>query len=155
VGGAPACDYAVKQPGTSAAFDLGLTKESREHYKRRLALMFQEGCAIFGPATAAKLFREHARAAPKEARGRPSSPPRKRRGGHDPEADRLLVGSWNTSNGLSKLEWAKMALKHHAVKNKGKVREQTISPRSLVRRLDRLLKRKDEMRQIGVKKRKP
>jgi hypothetical protein len=135
----------------SAADDLGLTERARSGYRERLARLFAEGCAIFGPATAAKLFRERARTAPKEVRGK-RAPPRKRKGGHDPEADRLLVMSWKTSNGLSKQKWAEMALKNHAVKSKGKVRGQRISPRSLIRRLDRLLKQQAELRQMGRSK---
>jgi hypothetical protein len=153
VGGAPACDRGVNVRTASAAYDLGLTEESRVDYKRRLAMMFREGCAIFGPAEAVKLFRDQIRAAPKKkASGNRSKPPQKRRGGHDPEADRLLLWSWKTFNGSKKQKWAEMALKNHAVKNRGKVRAQKVSPRSLVRRLDRILMREAEMRQIGTRK---
>jgi len=142
VGGAPACGRAVKRP-RSAADDLGLTEQSKEDYKRRLNLLFQEGCLIFGPSHAAKLFRGQARTAPEERTPRKRvAPPRKRKGGHDPEGDRLLLLSWKTFNGSSKQKWAEMALNHHAVKTGGKVRKQHVSSRSLVRRLDRLLKAK-------------
>jgi hypothetical protein len=127
----------------SAADDLGLTEQARDAYRARLALLFAEGCAIFGPNAAAKLFRDQARRAPKELERKRPAPPRKKKGGHDPFGDRLLVASWNTFNGTSKTAWAKMALENHALKSKGKVRAQKISPRSLVRRLDRLLKAKD------------
>jgi hypothetical protein len=130
----------VKMRTTSAAYDLGLTEEAREDYAQRLALLFREGCAIFGSTKAAKLFRDQARTAPKTVRRERVLPPRKRKGSHDPETDRLLLMSWKTFNGSSKQRWAEMALKSHAVKNRGKVREQTISARSLVRRLNRLLK---------------
>jgi hypothetical protein len=130
----------VKPRPTSAAYDLGLTEEAREDYAQRLVLLFREGCAIFGAAKAARLFRDQARTAPKTLRGKRVLPPRKRKGSHDPATDRLLLMSWKAFNGSSKQKWAEMALKNHAVKNRGKVREQTISARSLVRRLDRLLK---------------
>ena len=139
MGGASARARAVKTRPTSAAYDLGLTEEAREDYAQRLALLFREGCAIFGSAKAAKLFRDQARTAPKTVRGKRVLPPRKRKGSHDPETDRLLLMSWKTFNGSSKQKWAEMALRSHA-ENRGKVREQTISARSLVRRLDRLLK---------------
>jgi hypothetical protein len=153
MGGAPARDRGVKNRTPSAAYDLGLTEEARGDYKRRLTMMFREGCAIFGSTEAVKLFRDQIRTAPKKraAGGRPK-PPLKRKGGHDPEADRLLLMSWKTFNGSSKQKWAEMALKNHAVKNRGRVRAQKVSPRSLVRRLDRILVREAELRQIGKRK---
>jgi len=118
--------------------------------------MFREACIIFGPTGAAKLFRDQARLAPKrQPRGKRQMPPRKRKGGHDPAADGLLLMSWKTFNGSSKQRWAEMALTNHAVKNRGKIRAQQISPRSLVRRLDRIIKRDAELRQIGARKLKP
>jgi len=153
MGGAPAGDRAVKERGTSAAFDLGLTEGARVDYRRRLETLFREGCLIFGPTAAVKLFRDQIRTAPKKRTGggRPK-PPLKRKGGHDPETDRLLLMSWKTFNGSSKQKWAEMALKNHAVKNRGRVRAQKVSPRSLVRRLDRILVREAELRQIGKRK---
>jgi hypothetical protein len=141
-------------PPTDAAFDLGLTEEARENFRQRLTLLFREGCAIFGAAKAAKLFREQARKAPKEVR-RKVAPPRKRMGGHDPEGDALLLSSWKAGSWKSKIAFAEAALKHHAVKNRGKVQAQAIEPKSLVRRLNRLLKRQAGMRQIGKRKAKP
>jgi hypothetical protein len=137
----------------SAADDLGLTQESRDEYKRRLSHMFAEGCAIFGASAAGKLFRDQAKAAPKPARGKrpPALPPRKRKGGHDPQGDRLLLLLWKTArNGMSKQAFAEMALKNHAVKTGKKVQQQTIAVRSMVRRLNRILKREAEMRQLGA-----
>jgi len=153
VGGALGGDCGVRIHRHSAAYDLGLTEEARADYRQRLAMMFREGCAIFGSTAAAKLFRDQIRTAPKKlANGKRSKPPQKRKGGHDPEADRLLLMSWRTFNGSSKQKWAQMALENHAVKNRGKVRAQKISPRSLVRRLDRILMREAELRQIGTRK---
>jgi hypothetical protein len=120
--------------------------QAREDYRQRLARLLAEGCAIFGPSAAARIFRQQAKLAtevPKGARRKRSSPPRKRKGGHDPFGDRLLVASWKTFNGSSKSAWAKMALKNHALKSKGKVRAQKVLPGSLVRRLNRLLKKSD------------
>lgn len=152
MGGAPAGDRGVSVRRSSAD-ELGLTEEARADYKQRLVLMFREGCLIFGPAKAVKLFRDQIKTAPKKrADGRRPMPPQKRKGGHDPEADRLLLMSWKTFNGSSKQKWAEMALKNHAVKNRGKVRAQKVSPRSLVRRLDRILVREAELRQIGKRK---
>ncbi|WP_441268025.1 hypothetical protein AB7G19_20070 [Bradyrhizobium sp. 215_C5_N1_1] len=125
----------------SIADDLGLTERSRDAYHQRLAWLFAEGCAIFGADAAAKMFRAQARTAPKMAPRMRTAPPRKRKGSHDPVGDRMLVASWKTFNGSSKTAWARMALENHALKSKGKVRAQKISPRSLVRRLDRLLNR--------------
>jgi hypothetical protein len=153
MGGAPACDRAVTARTPSAAFDLGLTAEARVDYKARLEVMFREACIIFGITNAARLFREQARSAPKKkSRGKRTVPPRKRKGGHDPAADYLLLMSWKTFNGSSKQRWAEMALTNHAVKNRGKIHAQKISARSLVRRLDRILKREAELRQIGARK---
>jgi hypothetical protein len=138
----------------SAADDLGLTEEARDDYRRRVEFVFREGCLILGLAETAKLFRRQARTATKKKGGRAKrqAPPRKRKGGHDPGADSLLLQSWKTFNGTSKQRWAEMALTHHAVKNRGKIRAQKISPRSLVRRLDRILKREADLRQIGARK---
>lgn len=122
----------------SAADDLGLTPRARAGYLQRLENLFAEGCAMFGRPHAAKLFRELASAS---ARGQRPVPPRKRKGGHDPVGDKLLLQSWRTFGGKDKTAWAKMALKNHAVKHRGKVTGQTITPRSMVRKLDRLLQR--------------
>jgi hypothetical protein len=144
----------VTQRQRSAAFDLGLTPEARADYHDRLNFMFREACIMFGAAEAARLFRAQAKRAPKRGGGGKSRklPPVKRKGGHDPEADYLLLLSWQTFNGSNKLRWAEMALTHHAVKNNGRVRSQKIAPRSLVRRLNRILKRKSDLRQIGRQK---
>jgi len=129
----------------SAAHDLGLTEESREEYRRRLLMMFAEGCAIFGSAAAATMFRK---VAATKRTGR-ALPPRKRKGGHDPQGDRLLLELWSFSSGMTKQAFAKMALKNHAVKIGKKVRPQhAIHVRSLVRRLDRLLQQA-KVRQLG------
>jgi hypothetical protein len=153
VGGAFARDRAVTTRTPSAAYDLGLTEEARVDYRARLEYMFREACIIFGPTDAAKLFRDQARSAPKkQPRGRRHMPPRKRKGGHDLAADYLLLMSWKTFNGSSKQRWAEMALTNHAVKNRGEIRAQKISARSLVRRLDRILRREAELRQIGARK---
>jgi hypothetical protein len=139
----------------SAADDLGLTQESRDEYKRRLSHMFAEGCAIFGARAAARLFRDQVKAVPKPAHGkRPRAlPPRKRKGGHDPEADRLLLLLWKTAgNGMKKHAFAELALKNHAVRTGKKVQQQTIAVRSMVRRLNRILKREAEMRQLGARR---
>jgi hypothetical protein len=134
----------------SAAHDLGLTEDARADYRRRVEFVFREGCIILGPIETAKLFRSQAKTAPKKhARGKRQAPPQKRKGGHDPEADYLLLLSWKTFNGSSKQRWAEMALTHHAVKNRGRIRAQKIAPRSLVRGLNRILKREADLRQIG------
>src|SRR5437016_11310807 len=113
----------------SAADDLRLTEESREEYKQRLLMMFAEGCAIFGSATAATMFR---RIAATKRTGK-TQPPRKRKGSHDPEGDRLLLALWNLYGG-KKQAFAEMAIKNHAVKIGKKVRPQhAIHVRSLVR----------------------
>ena len=80
-----------------------------------------EACILFGPVEASRLFRAQAKKAPKrDGGGKPKKlPPIKRKGGHDPEADYLLLLSWQTFNGSNKLRWAEMALTHHAVKNSG------------------------------------
>lgn len=122
----------------SAADDLGLTPQARAGYLRRLESIFAEGCAIFGQAEAARLFRNHAKAV---TRGTRPKPPRKQKGGHDPDGDKLLLQSWKTYGSDDKTAWARMALKNHAVKHRGKVRGETISARSMVRKLDRLLQR--------------
>jgi hypothetical protein len=143
----------MKERVPSAADDLGLTEEARADYRRRVDFVFREGCIILGPIETAKLFRSHAKNAPKKrARGKHTAPPVKRKGSHDPEADYLLLLSWKTFNGSSKQKWAEMALTHHAVKNGGRVRAQQIAPRSLVRRLNRILKAR---RQIGRQKKSP
>jgi hypothetical protein len=136
-----------------AAYDLGLTEEARQEYRRRLSQIFAEGCAIFGSKAAAKIFREQAKALPKPVRGkrRPVAPPRKRRGPHDPEGDRMLLQLWKTGrNGMTKRAFAKVALKNHAVKIGGKVRGQDkILVDSMVRRLNRVIRREAEVRQLG------
>jgi hypothetical protein len=118
----------------SAADDLGLTEESRKEYSGRLLMMFAEGCAIFGSAAAATMFRKIA--ATKRAGKVP--PPRKRKGGHDPQGDRMLLELWRFYGG-TKQAFAEMAIKNHAVKTGKKVQPHTIQVRSMVRRLDRLL----------------
>src|SRR5712692_6739945 len=116
----------MKQRIPSAAYDLGLTEESRDDYKERLSWMFAFGCAIFGAKAAAKLFRDQAKTTPPTpARGKRRPPPRKRKGPHDPEGDRYLLQLWNTArHGKTKRAFAKVALKNHAVKIGGKVRGQ-------------------------------
>ena len=133
----------MKQRIPSAADDLGLTEEARAEYKRRLSWMFAEGCAIFGARATAKFFRDQAKASQK---GPPAPPPRKRKGPHDPEGDRYLLQLWNTtSSGKTKRAFAQMALKNHAVKIGGKVRRQDkMEVDSMVRRLNRILKRASE-----------
>lgn len=126
----------------SAADDLGLTPAARADYKRRLTALFAEGCAIFGVNAAAKLFRAEARSRPKAVHRAPHRrPPPKRKGSHDPEGDHLLLLSWKTYGSKSKTEWARMALKNHAAKSRGKVRAQQIDVPSMVRKLNRLLAR--------------
>jgi hypothetical protein len=145
----------VKQRIPSAADDLGLTDEAREEYKQRLSLMFAMGCAIFGAKAAAKLFRDQAKASPMPVRGKrqPAPPPRKRKGPHDPEGDRMLLQLWKTArNGMRKRAFAKMALKNHAVKIGGKVRNQDkMEVDSMVRRLNRILEREAKVRQLGTR----
>ncbi len=146
----------MKQRIPSAADDLGLTQESRDEYKQRLSWMFAEGCAIFGAKVAAKLFCDQAKTTPPmSARGKKRRPPpRKRKGPHDPEGDRYLLQLWNTaSNGKTKRAFAQMALKNHAVKMGGKVRRQDkIQVDSMVRRLNRILERAAEVRQLGAQR---
>ena len=71
----------------SAADDLGLTEEGRSDYRRRVRLLFDEGCVMLGPEQASKLFREQARSQRKPGKGKRPPPPRKRKGAHDPEGD--------------------------------------------------------------------
>jgi hypothetical protein len=100
--------------------------------------LFAEGCAIFGVPTAAKLFRDQA-SSRKSAR---PAPPRKRKGAHDPMADRDLVDLWRYGGFKSKRDFARAALKNHARKIRGKVRNQeNLAVDSLVRRLNRALSR--------------
>jgi hypothetical protein len=140
----------VDSRARSAADDLGLTKESHQEFKRRLSLMFAQACIMFGAKAASKLFRDQARAKPRSMRGKRSPPPPKRKGPHDPESDLLLLQLWLTFNGKSKRAFAKMALTNHAVKIGTRVRVQEhILLDSLVRRLNRILKRRAEMRQLG------
>jgi hypothetical protein len=137
----------MKRPKPSAAaYDLGLTEESRQDYKRRVSLMFAEGCIILGRVNARKLFRAVSAANTLDK----SPPPRKRKGSHDPVADRLLLQLWKTgSNGMTKHAFAEMALKNHAVRTGKKVQQHSIAVRSMVRRLDRLLEREAKVRQLG------
>lgn len=125
-----------------AADDLGLTPAARENYKRRVAALFAEGCAMLGVEAAAKLFRAEARAQPRTRKksSRPA-PPRKQKGPHDPAGDRLLLQSWMSFESPDKTAWARAALKNHAAKNRGNVRAQRITPASLVRKLNRILQR--------------
>jgi hypothetical protein len=130
----------------SAADDLGLTEEGRSDYRRRVRLLFDEGCVMLGPEQASKLFREQARSQRKPGKGKRPPPPRERKGAHDPEGDRLLLQLWKSGrNGMSKRDFARMALKNHAVKIGGKVRPQDkpaqidIAVNSLVRRLNRAI----------------
>ncbi|TYO64636.1 hypothetical protein FXV83_20785 [Bradyrhizobium hipponense] len=153
----------MKPPGAGAAFDLGLTEEAREHFRERLVFLFREGCAIFGPAKAAKLFREQARAAPKELRRAKSDAASKRKGPHDPESDKYLVQLWLAGHWQSKSDFARHALKNQSVKIRkrivgkvvGKNRDQDEREvKSIIRRLDRALQRQPAVRQIGRQKRK-
>ena len=144
----------MKQRITSAADDLGLTQESRDEYKQQLSWMFAKGCAIFGAKVAAKLFRDQAKTTPPTpARGKRRPPPRKRKGPHDPEGDRFLLQLWNTaSKGKGKRSFAQMALKNHAVKMGGNVRRQDkIQVDSMVRRLNRIIRRAAKVRQLGTR----
>ncbi|MGY2906547.1 hypothetical protein [Bradyrhizobium sp. URHC0002] len=143
----------MKRP-TSGADDLGLTEESREDYRKRVAFLFSEGCAIFGAKAAAKLFRAQAKAVPKATQRGKRPPPQKRRGPHDPEGDRYLLQLWNTArNGKTKRAFAKMALKNHAVKIGGKIRRQDkIQVDSMVRRLNRIIERAAKVRQLGARR---
>ncbi|MCC8964891.1 hypothetical protein H8A95_21895 [Bradyrhizobium sp. Pear76] len=128
-----------------AADDLGLTPAARAEYKRRLSALFAEGCVIFGKNEAARLFRATSRGRPPAPESRPRRPPpRKQPGAHDPEGDRLLFQSWKSFGSSNKTEWARAALKHHAAKNRGKVRAQSITPASLVRKLNRILKNRSK-----------
>jgi hypothetical protein len=146
----------------SAADDLGLTETARSAYHERLARLFAEGCAIFGPAKAAKLFREQARTAPKEIIcGKRAAPPRKRKGPHDPETDKYLVQLWMTGSWQSKHEFARQALKNHSVKIRKAVVGKVVGKnsdqdekevKSLIRRLNRALQRRSALRQIGRQK---
>lgn len=133
----------------SAADDLGLTAESRVDYGRRVALLFEEGCIILGPEAAAKLFREHARNRSKILKRRKQlAPPRKRKGPHDPIGDRLLLELWTFgSNGMNKRDFARVALKNHAIKINGKIRPLNVAVDSLVRRLNRVIQRANKVRQ--------
>lgn len=159
MGGAPARDCAVKPPPAAAAFDLGLTEEAREDFRQRLTLLFREGCAIFGAAKAAKLFREQARAAPKELRRLAKAmPPRKRKGPHDPESDKYLVQLWMAGHWQSKHDFARQALKNQSVKIRKKIVGKVVGKnrdqderevKSIIRRLDRALQRRSALRQIG------
>ncbi|WP_038968033.1 hypothetical protein [Bradyrhizobium diazoefficiens] len=151
----------MKSPDASAASDLGLTEEAREDFRRRLELLFREGCAIFGPAKAAKLFREQARAAPKERRLAKAMPPRKRKGPHDPESDKYLVQLWMAGHWKSKHDFARKALKNQSVKIRKKIVGKVVGKnrdqderevKSIIRRLDRALQRRAALRQIGRQK---
>lgn len=146
---------------TGAAFDLGLTEKARDHFKRRLMLLFREGCAIFGPAAAAKLFREQAREGPKELRFAKTMPPRKRKGPHDPESDKYLVQLWMAGHWESKHHFARHALKNQSVKVRKKIVGKVIGKnrdqderevKSIIRRLDRAIQRRSALRQIGPQK---
>ncbi|MCS3895797.1 hypothetical protein M2171_004930 [Bradyrhizobium japonicum USDA 38] len=151
----------MRPPRNAAAFDLGLTEEAREHFRERLALLFREGCAIFGAAKASKLFREQARAAPKEIHRAKTKPPQKRKGPHDPESDKYLVQLWMTGHWGSKHDFARKALKHQSVKIRNKIVGKVIGKnrdqderevKSIIRRLDRALQRRAALRQIGRQK---
>jgi hypothetical protein len=162
VGGASARDRAVKLRAPSAAYDLGLTAEARADYRLRLEFMFREGCAIFGPTEVAKLFRDHARTAPKkQARGKRLAPPRKPKGPHDPEGDKYLVQLWMAGHWESKHAYARQALKNHSVKIRGKIVGKVVGKnrdhdekevKTIIRRLDRALQRRSALRQFGRQK---
>ncbi|WP_445215672.1 hypothetical protein ACKWRH_24895 [Bradyrhizobium sp. Pa8] len=135
------------KPGdtSAAAYDLGLTEEARQDYRQRLSLMFAEACAIFGPDTAASLFRDEIKAGPKRVKRQRPPPPRKSKGPHDPESDRDLVMLWKAGSWESKRAFAEAALKNQSVKHRGRSRAQDKNLRdSLVRRLNRALQRKSE-----------
>jgi hypothetical protein len=151
----------VRQP--SAAFDLGLTAESRAEYLERLDLMFREACIMFGPTESARLFRARAKTAPKPVRGkRASPPPRKQKGAHDPIADKMLVQLWMNGSWRDKHDFARSALKNHSASIRkrvvGKVTGKNLDQderevKSLIRRLDRALQRRPlSVRQIGKRK---
>ena len=126
---------------SAAARDLGIIAPSPtevalslEAFELEVCRLLILGCASHGRSETLQVFAKILTAGRKAfpSRSRPRlkhAPPQKRLGAHNPVDDRLLVQLWKVTGG-SKEEFARMACKNHPT---------VISPRSLVRKLNRLL----------------
>jgi hypothetical protein len=132
----------VREPTTTsgAAADLGLLAEklSIEAYTEKLGALFLQGCSTYGVRQTARIFADQARRAtklkPKQPKPQNPAPPRKQKGAHNPEDDKLLLQLWHACR-LGNPQLTKKAFSEFAAKN----HNQPVAAESLVKHLTRLL----------------